>query len=48
MSLTMMHETVLHVAQMHPQTWVMVDQSDPEWLSAPRKQRPSHRGTGNL
>lgn len=41
MSLTVMHETVLHVAQMRPESWEMV--KDSEWLSAPRKQRSGPR-----
>lgn len=41
MSLTVMHETVLHVAQMRPETWEAVG-----ILSGSGP--PSHGGTGNL
>jgi hypothetical protein len=41
MSLTVLHETVLHVAQMRPESWEMV--KDSEWLSAPRKRRSGPR-----
>lgn len=47
MSLTAMHETVLHVVQMHPKSWEMGGILTGSPCRGSSAAPPSHSGTGN-